>query len=120
MRYGAEVLRRSRDSAPIRSRNPGLAGFLNILVPGLGCAYLGKWLYAIGYLIWVPLVFAAAPGPSGLAAHTVGLFFPGPVVNMVVRAVFLFLFRAIVLWDMFFTPYRLAEEYTQTQSEANQ
>jgi len=107
MRHGIEIFKQSRSAA---AKNPGLAGFLNILFPGLGCAYLGKWLYALAYLIWVPLALMAASALSGVVAETAGLFFPRPVVPAVVSAVFLFAFRAIVLWDVFFTPYRLAEE----------
>src|SRR3989304_8599435 len=110
MRHGIEIFKQSRSAA---AKNPGLAGFLNILFPGLGCAYLGKWLYALAYLIWVPLALMAASALSGVVAETAGLFFAGPVVPAVVSAVFLFAFRAIVLWDVFFTPYRLEEELNE-------
>jgi hypothetical protein len=116
MRYGVNIFRQTRGSPSTRVRDPGLAGFLNILFPGLGCAYLGRWFYAIAYLIWVPLALAAASVLSGLAAHIVGLYLPGTVVNILTRGISLFLLRAIVLWDVFFTPYRFAQEYNQTQN----
>ena len=42
-------------------KNATLAVILNLVIPGLGCAYLGNWLYATIFFFWVPLAYLASP-----------------------------------------------------------
>ena len=90
----------------MKRKSPIKAVFLNVLIPGLGCAYLGKWIYALLFFIWTPLAFFAATLVGSLIAG----FFPENFQWL--WTVFLvFAVRIRILYDLVFTPYRLAEEY---------
>ncbi|MEW5829719.1 MAG: hypothetical protein AB1846_12570 [Chloroflexota bacterium] len=93
----------------MKPKNAAMAGFLNVVFPGLGCVYLGKWFLALVYLIWVPLAW--------IAVIAVAKFITGRISDETARSVLylmiLFGFRVRILWDVFFTPYSLAEEYNQ-------
>ena len=92
-----------------KPKNPIRAVFLNIVLPGLGCAYLGRWGYALLFLVWTPLRWAAGTVLIGyLPLHAM----PG-YWGTIVRAILIYLWWAVVLYDICTTPYRLAEEYNQ-------
>lgn len=90
----------------MKPHNPAKAGFLNIVFPGLGCAYIGKWFYALAYLIWIPLVWIASWAVSSFLANLIS----DTKIRFAVFILLLFGFRIRILWDAFFTPYELAEE----------
>jgi len=97
----------------MKPKNPAMAGFLNVIFPGLGCAYLGRWFYALVYLFWVPLAWIVAYALSSWLADLI----PYETIQPVVFIVALFGFRIRILWDVFFTPYKLAEERNQKLSK---
>jgi hypothetical protein len=91
----------------MKLKNAAMAGFLNVVFPGLGCAYLGRWFYALAYLIWVPLAWIMS------VAHALTEWIPDETIQFAVYALILFGFRVRILWDVFFTPYKFAEEHNQ-------
>ena len=93
----------------MKPKNAVMAGFLNIIFPGLGCAYIGRWFYALAYLIWVPLAWIACMA----VAHALTDRIPDETIRSVIYILILFGFRFRILWDVFFTPYKLAEEHNQ-------
>jgi hypothetical protein len=42
-----------------KPKSPIRAVFLNIVLPSLGCAYLGRWGYALLFLVWTPMRWVA-------------------------------------------------------------
>ncbi len=90
----------------MKIRNPAKAGFLNIIFPGLGCAYIGKWIYALAYLIWVPLAWVSCAALAGILVTPIA----DQNLKLVVFGLILFGFRIRILWDVFYTPYSLTEE----------
>lgn len=96
----------------MKLKNAAMAGFLNVVFPGLGCAYIGRWFYALAYLIWVPLAWIACMAVAQAIAGIV----PHETIRFIVYIMILFGFRIRILWDVFFTPYKLAEEYNKKLS----
>ncbi len=96
----------------MKPKNAAMAGFLNVVFPGLGCAYIGRWFYALAYLIWVPLAWIACMA----VAQAIASIIPDETIRFIVYILILFGFRIRILWDVFFTPYGLAEEHNQKLS----
>jgi hypothetical protein len=63
-------------------KKPVTAAILNLMIPGLGCAYAGSWFYAIFFFIWVPLAHLASLFVSSFLAGLTAFIFQ----NMTVRA----------------------------------
>ncbi len=90
-------------------KNPLTAVFLNILFPGLGMAYLGRWGYALAYLVWTPLRLAA-----GIAVISVIPFhsFIGEW-SIIVQIILACAWWGIVMYDTCTTPYKMAVAHNQ-------
>jgi hypothetical protein len=96
----------------MKPKKAAVAGFLNIVFPGLGCVYLGRWFFALAYLIWVPLAWIACMA----VAQAIAGIIPDETIRFIVYVMILFGFRIRILWDVFFTPYELAEEQNRKLS----
>jgi hypothetical protein len=92
-----------------KHKNPTLAAYLKVVLPGLGCAYLGKWGYALLFLVWTPLRQVAALLAFDLIRETFVL----PLWGAGLLYVALYLWQASVLADTALTPYNLALAHNQ-------
>ncbi len=77
----------------MKPKNPAMAGFLNIIFPGLGCAYLGRWFYALAYFIWVPLAWIACAAVASAIASMI----QNAIISYAVFILILFGFRIRIL-----------------------
>ena len=53
----------------MRRSNPGVAGVLSMLAPGLGQIYAGRWLWGIFWLIVTPGFWLFSAGLLALPFH---------------------------------------------------
>jgi TM2 domain-containing membrane protein YozV len=52
-----------------RSRSPGLAAVLSILIPGIGQIYAGRWFWGFFWLIITPGFWIGSGGTLGWLCH---------------------------------------------------
>ena len=52
-------------------KNPGLAGVLSLLIPGIGQIYNGQWLWGIFWLIVTPGLWIGSGGTLGWVCHLI-------------------------------------------------
>jgi hypothetical protein len=98
----------------MKKNNPILAVFLNILVPGLGCAYLKKWKYAVLFFFWTPLRLIL--GILVLNVVYAYLFPDTPSsIGTVIFIIITYIWWSIVMWDTVTTPYNLAMEINESK-----
>ena len=90
-------------------KNPVLAVILNLIIPGLGCAYLGHWLYAVIFFFWVPLAYLASPIIVGLVAA----LFSDETLKSIASIVILLLWIFRIMYEQVSIPYNLAKEINQ-------
>ncbi|PKN95326.1 MAG: hypothetical protein CVU44_01195 [Chloroflexi bacterium HGW-Chloroflexi-6] len=85
------------------------AVYLNIIFPGLGLAYLGRWGYAVLFLFWTPLRLLL-----GIALIN---YVPLPqflgMLELIVRYMLVYVWWVIVMYDTCTTPYELAQEHNR-------
>ena len=100
----------------MKDKNPVLAAILNVIFPGLGCAYVGNWFYAVVFFIWVPLAYAAAIFVVGVVASLIS--------DVTIRNVFSVLAGLLlilrILYEQVSMPYRMAVEFNQEMKVANE
>jgi hypothetical protein len=93
----------------MKKKNPIVAVFLNLIIPGLGCAYLEKWKYAILFFFWTPLrlIFGLM-----LFNSLYSFIFPktASFIGTIIFILILYIWWCIVMWDTITTPYNLALE----------
>lgn len=92
-----------------KQKSPLKAVYLNIVLPGLGLAYLGRWGYAVLFFFWTPLRLLGGivlidniPLPKFFGAW-----------DVVLRYALMYLWWIIVMYDTCTTPYTLAEEHNR-------
>lgn len=56
-------------SGPMRSRDPGVAAVLSLIVPGVGQFYAGRWLWGIFWLVVTPGFWIGTGGLLGWVCH---------------------------------------------------
>ena len=56
-------------SAPVRSKDPGIAAVLSLVVPGVGQIYAGRWLWGIFWLVVTPGFWIGTGGCLGWVFH---------------------------------------------------
>jgi hypothetical protein len=97
----------------MKTKNPALAAILNLVVPGLGCAYAGSWFYAIIFFIWVPLAYFASFVVAGLITI---LVLDETIKNIAFAAILIILvFR--IIFEQASMPYKMAIEFNQRIEE---
>jgi hypothetical protein len=90
-------------------KKPLTAAILNFIIPGLGCAYLENWFYAIVFFVWVPLAYLASFVISGFVTSFIqdeamrGMAF-------IIAELFLCL---RILYEQVSMPYEMAKELNQ-------
>jgi hypothetical protein len=98
----------------IEKKNPILAVFLNLVLPGLGCLYLKKWKYAILFFFWTPLRLILGiilfTGIYSYLFHNTK-----SVLGGIIGLLLTYIWWAIVMWDTINTPYNLALEINREQ-----
>lgn len=52
-----------------RSRSPGIAAILSLLMPGIGQIYAGRWLWGLFWLIITPGFWIGTGGFLGWVCH---------------------------------------------------
>jgi len=52
-----------------RSRSPGVAAVLSMLIPGIGQIYAGRWLWGLFWLIITPGFWIGTGGLLGWICH---------------------------------------------------
>jgi hypothetical protein len=90
-------------------KKPLTAAVLNLLIPGLGCAYLGNWFYAIVFFIWVPLAYIASLVVSGFITAFIS---DVGIRNIAFVVIEMFLCYRI-LREQASMPYEMAKELNQ-------
>ena len=90
----------------MKPKNPILAAVLNIVIPGLGCAYAGSWFYALIFLIWVPLAYLAA----FFVASAIASLFIKSLLRDIVFILLMALFCFRILFEQTSMPYRMIKE----------
>jgi hypothetical protein len=94
-------------------KKPLTAAVLNLLIPGLGCAYLGNWFYAIVFFIWVPLAY--------LASLVVSSFITAFIPDVSIRNISFVLIEIFlcyrILHEQASMPYEMAKELNQGLEE---
>jgi TM2 domain-containing membrane protein YozV len=55
-------------------KNPGLAGVLSLLIPGVGQIYNGQWLLGIVWLIITPGFWIGTGGMLGWVCHLIAAY----------------------------------------------
>ena len=88
-------------------KSPIKAVFLNIALPGLGLAYLGRWGYAILFFFLAPLRLLAG------MIFIYAILPPWIVFGNIGRTVLTYAWWLVVMYDICTTAYELAEEYNQ-------
>jgi hypothetical protein len=90
-------------------KSPIKAVFLNIIFPGLGLAYLGRWGYALLFLVWTPLRLVL-----GIAFLNVIPFsrYIGDW-GVIVQIILAYVWWCVIVYDTCTTPYELAEEHNR-------
>lgn len=86
--------------------------FLNIILPGLGFAYLGKWGYAIFAFIWTPLRLWVGIAIILKLPFSTVLGEWGYIVNYAL----LYSWWLFVMYDVCKFPYQLAVENNHTKT----
>ena len=99
----------------MRPKKPFLAAVLNLLIPGLGCAYLEKWFYAIVFFIWVPLSYLTS---FVVVVFVANLIPEGTLKTILSITVALFLFVRII-YEQVSMPYQMAIEINQRLESEN-
>lgn len=88
-------------------KSPIRAVYLNIILPGLGMAYLGRWGYAVLFFLWTPF--------RALIGYFLILFIPFQNFlgewHQLARLVILYAWWVVVMYDTCVTPYELALEH---------
>ena len=106
--------RRRNVNTIIEKKNPILAVFLNLVLPGLGCIYLKKWKYGILFFFWTPLRLILGiivlNGIYSFIFHDAKSLL-GAIMGILVA----YIWWAIVMWDTINTPYQLALEINREQ-----
>jgi hypothetical protein len=86
-----------------------IAGILNLLIPGLGLAYLKKWKMAIAYFFVIPLYVVISFFTLSLLTGRIKS--EGQNIQIIPNVISL-LFYAIalgyIIWDVFITPFNIA------------
>ena len=93
----------------MNAKNPVLAAVLNLIIPGLGCAYAGSWFYAIVFFIWVPLAYFASFFVAGL----ITVFVFDETIKNIVSALILLVLVFRIIFEQASMPYRMAIEFNQ-------
>lgn len=91
-------------------KSPIKAVYLNIILPGLGLAYLGRWGMALLFLLWTPLRWVAGMVLFGFALR---LAFPGASWAQPARYIAAYVLWMLVMYDTCKIPYELAEEHNR-------
>ena len=91
-----------------KHKSPIKAVFLNIALPGLGLAYLGRWGYAILFFVWAPLRLAL-----GVAIISTISIDPPGTLEAILKIALYYVWWLFVMYDICKTPYDLAEENNQ-------
>ena len=93
----------------MKHKNPILAAILNVILPGLGCAYVGRWFYAVVFFIWIPLVYTAS-----LVVVTFISSFIHDVTLKNISTVFIALLLFVrILYEQISVPYNMAVDFNQ-------
>jgi hypothetical protein len=100
----------------IEKKNPILAAYLNLVLPGLGCQYLRKWKYAILFFFWTPLrlilgIIVFNGVYSYIFRETKSEI--GTTIGLLIT----YIWWAIVMWDTVNTPYKMALENNQEKTK---
>jgi TM2 domain-containing membrane protein YozV len=61
-------------TATMRTRNPGVAAVLSLLIPGVGQIYNGDFLRGIFWLIVTPGLWLGSGGMLGWICHVIAAF----------------------------------------------
>jgi hypothetical protein len=91
------------------SKKPLTAAILNLIIPGLGCAYLDNWFYAIIFFIWVPLAYLA----SFLVSGFITAFIHDELIRNMSFAVIEIFLCLRILYEQASMPYEMAKELNQ-------
>ena len=96
-------------------KSPIRAVYLNIILPGLGMAYLGRWGYAVLFFLWTPF--------RALIGYFLILFIPFQNFlgewHQLARLVILYAWWMVVMYDTCLTPYELALEHNAKMDNAS-
>lgn len=94
-------------------KNAHLAGILNVVIPGAGMIYLGKWREGLFYFLGVPFFLIFYKSALDIFANIFHeyvqsntLFFYYLVLN---NTVLYLIMLAYMVWDAFITPYCFAK-----------
>ena len=93
-------------------KSPIKAVYLNVIFPGLGLAYLGRWGYALLFLLWTPLrlllgIVLLRSIPFSCLIGNWGT---------ITQFVLMFAWWAFIMYDTCTTPYEVAIEQNQNKS----
>ena len=91
-----------------KQKSPIKAVFLNIALPGLGLAYLGRWGYALLFFVWVPLRLVI----GGAVINAISIE-PQGTLDAILKIVMFYVWWLIIMYDICKTPYNLAEEHNR-------
>ncbi len=97
-----------------KARDPFKAVFLNIALPGLGLAYLGRWGYALLFFLWAPLRLVLGIAVIGAISISV----QGTDVYILNYAL-IYAWWLAVMYDICKTPYDLAREHNRKAFSQN-
>ncbi len=98
----------------MKAKNPIKAVFLNVIFPGLGCAYFGRWGFAIAHFFWTILLWVI----SGAIASIFTQWIPDAYLRTTLWGIIVFAMRIRILYEIVYTPYSLAQEHNQKVAEA--
>jgi len=90
-------------------KSPIKAVYLNVIFPGLGLAYLGRWGYALLFFLWTPLrlILGIAIINSIPFSRFLGSF------GIVAQFIIAFAWWAYIMYDTCTMPYEMAIEQNQ-------
>ena len=100
----------------MKPKKPVLAAIMNVIIPGLGCAYVGNWFYAVIFFIWVPLAYIASFIVSGF----ITMLLPEGVTKNTLTIVIILLLIVRIVYEQASMPYQMAVEFNQGLKIANE
>ena len=92
-------------------KSPIKAVYLNLILPGLGLAYLGRWGYAALFLFWTPLRLVLGIILLNAIAIPVSKFLGDWSIVLLVAITYSW--WAMVMYDNCTTPYEFALEHNR-------
>ncbi len=99
----------------MKHKNPLVAAVLNVIIPGLGCFYVGSWFYAIIFFVWVPLAYFA----SFMVAEFVTFWIQDVNIKNIFTTIVVILLCFRILYEQLSMPYEMALKLNQESKKVN-